>query len=133
MANDLAKAEFWRAFILERSEYPAPVRLEAQFEDAVFSDFCPCGCNSFSVSRPASSTAPSLVSPSDRTERFVFEADFPILAGGSLEILLFAGADGRLCYVEIDCNANSDPVPDEIEVGSACRTQAPGSPLLSDG
>jgi hypothetical protein len=132
MANDLARAEFWRAFILERSGYPAPVRLEAQFDDAVFSDFCPCGCNSFSVSRPADSTAPSLVSPSDRTERFVFEADFPFLAGGSLEILLFAGADGRLCYVEIDYNANSEPVPDEIEVGSPYRTHTPGSPLLGD-
>ena len=34
----------------------------------------------------------------------------------TLEIILFAGEDGRLAYIEIDCCVNSYPVPDIIEV-----------------
>lgn len=32
----------------------------------------------------------------------------------TLEILLFADADGNLSYVEIDCCGNSYPVPDKF-------------------
>ena len=33
----------------------------------------------------------------------------------TLEIILFANSDGDLDYVEVDCCANSYPVPDMIE------------------
>src|SRR2546423_13621489 len=49
MANGPARAEFWKEFVANRCEYPAPDRLRAQLADAEFYDFCECGCNSFAV------------------------------------------------------------------------------------
>ena len=115
MANGPERADFWRRFIGERCHYPAPERLRAQLTVAEFSDFCPCGCNSFAVNIPQSAEVEPLAVPSGRGG-MVFEADFNLPAGQTLEILLFVGEDGNLAYVEIDCLANTSPVPDEITV-----------------
>jgi hypothetical protein len=46
----------------------------------------------------------------------MFEADFKLLDGRSLEILLFADGHGYLSYVEIDYCGNSFPVPEIVEI-----------------
>ncbi len=58
----------------------------------------------------------------------VVRASFLVISQGEKGFL-----DVQVSVQEIDCNANSEPVPDEIKVGSPCRTQICGSPLLSDG
>jgi hypothetical protein len=86
MANGPERARFWRTFIAERCEYPAPIRLNAQLAVAEFFDFCGCGCNSFGVRVPASAEVSPLAEPNGNFG-MIFEADF-LLAGKSLEIAL---------------------------------------------
>ena len=115
MVNDLARATFWKTFILQRCGFPNPESQVAQFENAEFSDFCTCGCNSFAVHIKTDKN----IAPFASVGRYglIFEANFNLLdEGKTLEILLFAGSSGYLEYVEIDCCANSFPVPEEIQV-----------------
>ena len=114
MANDLARAEFWQSFVSSRCNYPSPNRLRAQLAKAEFSDFCECGCNSFAVN--ASQGAAPLVTPDGGVRRrAIFTADFKLADERTLEIILFANGAGNLDYIEVDCCANSYPVPDLIE------------------
>lgn len=128
MANDPARAEFWKAFIANQCEYPASHRLSAQLEGAKFYDFCDCGCNSFAV-KP-NKDAPPLTQPHDGPgHRAVYTAYFKITDDRTLEIILFANTDGDLDYIEVDCCANSHPVPELIEVGKPMHTWASDSLL----
>ena len=130
MKNGPTKAEFWRAFIMEHCQYPATGRLRAQFEAARFDDFCDCGCNSFAVVPDEAAAPLPLIAPGSHGG-LIFEADFTLDESRSLEVLLFADAQGLLNYVEIDCNANSEPVPETVEVGEPYRVHA-SAPLLAD-
>ena len=112
----LDRVEFWIDFICANSQFPAPERLRAQFSTASFSDFCNCGCNSFAVTVAGGVAVDPIASPGT-PDRMIFESAFQLLpTEKSLEILLFADAGGNLSYVEIDCNGNSEPVPDSIQV-----------------
>lgn len=114
MANDATRAEFWRQFIATRCEYPAPARLQAQLAVAEFFEFCACGCNSFAVRIPGSARVEPLAPP--YAHRYAaFEAFFHLPADKSLEVVIHLDADGYIDYVNVDCCANSEPVPDEIE------------------
>src|SRR5947209_5410816 len=116
MANGPARAEFWKEFVANRCEYPAPDRLRAQLADAEFYDFCECGCNSFAVK--ANEDAPPLVPPHGGPgHRSIYTADFKMPDDRTLEIILFADPNGNLDYIEVDCCANSYPIPDLVEVG----------------
>ncbi|MGS2724444.1 hypothetical protein ACVBEJ_11940 [Porticoccus sp. GXU_MW_L64] len=113
--NTPEKAKFWKNFILERCEYPAIDRLRKQFESAEFYDFCNCGCNSFAVSVDSKTN----IEPIAYTDSYgaVFEANFHLSESGkTLEIVLMANEAGNLAYVEIDCCANSYPVPESVDV-----------------
>ena len=112
MANGPARAEFWKEFVTSRCNYPAADRLRAQLAAAEFSDFCECGCNSFAVK--ASGGAPPLV-PSGGGYGAIYTADFKLPDARTLEIILFADDGGDLAYIEVDCCANSYPVPDVVE------------------
>lgn len=117
MANGPARAEFWKEFIATHCGYPAPDRLRAQLVDAQFSDFCECGCNSFAVK--VSSGVPPLASARKNVSTghgAIYTADFRLPDEQTLEIVLFANDAGNLVYVEVDCCANSYPVPDDVEV-----------------
>jgi hypothetical protein len=128
MENGEARAEFWRKFILENCQYPAPSRLRRQFEGARFFDFCDCGCNTFRVEPTSSATSPLASLTQDLPEgpgASIYEADFELIDGKTLEIIIFADQDGNLSEVEVDCCANSYPVPHEIEVtGPPFHTRA---------
>jgi hypothetical protein len=115
MANGLPRAEFWKGFVADRCEYPAADRLRAQLSEAEFSAFCDCGCNSFAV-KPTRG-APVLVAPDGEVgHRAIYTADFRLADERTLEIILFADGGGNLDYIEVDCCANSEPVPDTVEV-----------------
>jgi hypothetical protein len=114
MANGPARAEFWKEFVTTRCMYPSAERLREQLAEAEFSDFCDCGCNSFAVK--ASESAPPLTHRHDGPgHRSIYEAEFMMADERTLEIILFANPDGDLDYIEVDCCANSYPVPDMIE------------------
>lgn len=115
VTNDLSRAIFWQKFILQRCNFPKPEALAKQYENADLFDFCSCGCNSFGVRiRSGASIAPLA---SVASYGLIFEANFHLTGEQkTLEILLFAGGSGNLEYVEIDCCANSFPVPDAIQV-----------------
>ena len=112
MANDAARAAFWRDFILDRCGYPAPRRLAVQFDDCRFDGFCPCGCNSFAVRSPNDVPLVGKTKPGGA----IFGADFRMHDGRMLTITLFAGADGRLDMVDVFCNENSAPVPPIVNI-----------------
>jgi len=115
MANGPARAEFWKEFVANRCEYPAADRLRAQLADAEFYDFCECGCNSFAVK--ANKDAPPLVTPHGGPGHgAIYTADFKMPGDRTLEIILFADPNGNLDYIEVDCCANSYPIPDLVEV-----------------
>ncbi|MDJ0642759.1 MAG: hypothetical protein QNJ15_08070 [Erythrobacter sp.] len=116
MAYGQERAGEWQRFILGSCNFPAPERLRAQFEGAVFSDFCECGCNSFAVK--ANVDAPPLIQRDrERGRKAIFFAVFEIATGRTLDITLLASGDGDLKYVQIECSANSYPVPDDIPFG----------------
>jgi hypothetical protein len=112
VSNGPARAEFWRTFLLEKSSYPAPDRLRAQLAGAEFAEFCDCGCNSFAV-RARADTAPLV--PSGGRYRAIYTEDFKLKDGRTLEIILFADGTGNLVFIEVDCCANSYPVPQDID------------------
>jgi hypothetical protein len=116
MSNGPHKAAFWADFIPEHRGFPNPQRLRTHFERASFSDFCDCGCNSFKVHVPPEPALHPIAPPSNRGGA-IFESDFYLdEPGRTLEIILFADARGYLNYVEVDCCANSYPVPEIIRV-----------------
>jgi hypothetical protein len=116
MVNGPSRADFWKDFVTSWCNYPAADRLKAQLEGAQFFDFLQCGSNSFGVK--ASEGAPLLVPSGDGAgHRAIYTADFKLADERTLEIILFADSTGNLDYIEVDCCANSDPVPDVVEVG----------------
>jgi len=117
VANDLARAEFWKEFVASRCDYPNPDRLREQLFGADFADFCYCGCNSFAVK--VRTDVEPLSRPLERSSDghgAIYTADFKLTDERTLEIVLFADGAGNLDYIEVDCCANSYPVPDDIEV-----------------
>jgi hypothetical protein len=117
MPNTPQRAEFWKEFICSKCQFPNPEKLRAQFAVAQLSEFCDCGCNSFKAHVPADSGVAPIASGGKYGS--VFEAEFELAEKNkTLEVILFADEAGNLAYVEIDCCANSFPVPEIIEVGA---------------
>jgi len=117
MPNGPARAEFWKDFVIQRCDYPAPDRLRGQLAEAMFSDFCACGCNSFAV-EVLPGVAPLTEARENPSSGYgaIHTADFKMTDGRTLEVALFADDSGNLVYVEVDCCANSYPVPDDPDV-----------------
>jgi len=119
MQNDVSRAEYWMAFILNRCQFPNPIALAAQFANAEIVELCECGCNSFGLSMTAPESVPKL-SAEGPGNRLVFEADFrardELGESRSLQILLFADESGHLSYVEIDYCVNAFPMPDHLNL-----------------
>jgi hypothetical protein len=83
----------------------------------MFSDFCACGCNSFAV-KVLPGVAPLTEARENPSSGYgaIHTADFKMTDGRTLEVALFADDSGNLVYVEVDCCANSYPVPDDPDV-----------------
>lgn len=126
---DSQRLEFWINFIVQNSGFPVPERLAAQFAAASFSEFCNCGCNSFKVTISGGNKASPIAKPSDHSGAVFSSSFFLEPSGKSLELILFANEAGDLSYVEIDCNANSEPVPEFIQAHKSYHVH--GSPGLA--
>ena len=119
MSNGPHKAAFWAEFIPSRCHFPDPKLLRRHFQQASFTEFCDCGCNNFKVVIPPDAELPPLITPDETRRGHVafFESDFRFAdSDRTLEIILFADSRGYLDYVEVDCCANSYPIPDVIRV-----------------
>ena len=114
------RLEFWKTFLVNQSGFPFPERLAKQLSVASVTEFCDCGCNSFGTFVPPEASAPALCAPMAHAAS-IFQSYFRLHPSGkSLEIVIHADELGNLSYVNIDCNANSEPVPEQIQVtGSA--------------
>lgn len=112
MPNDAARAEFWKEFILARCHYPAPERLRAHLAVATPHNFCDCGCNSFETTVPMDAALP-LVGPGSG---MFFEADFRMDDDRQIEVLLFADEQGYLSGIDVQCQGNTDAVPDDLRL-----------------
>jgi hypothetical protein len=121
---DSERLKFWIEFIVHNSGFPLPDRLAAQFEAASFSKFCDCGCNSFEVTVVRANKTTPIAKPNDHSEAVFSSSFFLEPSGKSLELILFANETGDLSYVEIDCNANSEPVPKSIQVSKPYHVHA---------
>ena len=131
MGNGPERADYWREFVGNRCGYPAPRRLKAQLAAAEFFDFCQCGCNSFSVRLPQGTSIPALAT-AYKMQTAIFEADFVLPHDKHLEIILFADGAGNLSYIEVDCCANSFPVPDDLDSLEAPYATNPSKRVLPD-
>jgi hypothetical protein len=119
MSNGPHRAQFWVEFIPRHCQFADPHLLRSHFAQASLSDFCDCGCNSFStVILPEASLRPLIPPDESRSGHVAFFTSAFQLADSdrTLEIILFADARGYLDYVEIDCCSNAYPVPDVIRV-----------------
>lgn len=119
MENGPARAEFWKGFILDRCQYPSPDLLRDQLDHAEFTEFCECGCNSFSVRVDPVKVRPLLPpkpEPRSKGHAAIYEAEFKLADGKTLEIIIFANDHGHLVGVDVDCCGNSYPVPDNVAV-----------------
>lgn len=115
MQNTADRAKFWADFICNHCQFPSPEKLRQQFEHARLSEFCECGCNSFKVEVSPSAGALPIAQPGHYG--MVFEANFRLQnEDKTIEVLLFAGKQGNLEYVEVDCCGNAYPVPEKIQV-----------------
>ncbi|MFC3711061.1 hypothetical protein ACFOMD_00670 [Sphingoaurantiacus capsulatus] len=119
MENGPARAEFWKEFISTRCEYPAQSLLRDQLDHAELTEFCDCGCNSFRLRVDpvhAKPLLPPKADPKMGGHGAIYTADFHMPDDKALEIIIFADDRGHLYFVEIDCCANSYPIPEDIVV-----------------
>ncbi len=119
MENGPTRAEFWKEFISTKCRYPAQALLRDQLGHAEFTDFCACGCNSFGLRIDPAHVKPLLppkAEPRSEGHVAIYMADFRMPHEKTLEIVIFADDHGHLVYVEVDCCANSYPVPAEVVV-----------------
>ena len=101
--------------LLGAGGYPAPSRLEAQFNASNITRLCNCGCNSFDVEVQSSERLRPLALPK-RQGGMIFETDLSLDDGRQIELLVFCNKDGNLSGIDIDCNGNSEPVPTRLAV-----------------
>ena len=128
VTNDAARAEFWKEFILSSCLYPAPERLGQQLARAAFGNFCACGCNGFGTSFEETTGLPPLTAAGK--SGLFFEADFELEDGRQLEVMLFSDEEGNLAGVDVDCQGNTEPVPDDVRIaGAPVRVYASDSVL----
>jgi len=116
MANGPERAKFWINFIQRNCLFPFPEKLAAQLAVVKFTEFCECGCNSFKV-LIAQESAVAPVVALDHPRGAIFDCAFRLKdSEKTLELVLFADQHGNLDYVEIDCCANTFPVPEVVEI-----------------
>ena len=119
MEDGSSRIEFWKRFFVNKCLYPSPDLLRKQLAHAEFTVDCECGCNSYRIWVDPAFVLPLLPpepEPKSKGSAAVFMADFKLIDGNTLSVTLFADAQGHLVGVDVDCCANSFPVPDRVIV-----------------
>jgi hypothetical protein len=114
--NSLEKARRWTEFPAARKEIPSGELLLQHFNVGTISRICDCGCNSYDIQVPVDFGVERLLPPGKHSGcvgSMAFNlSDQP----GSIEIDVFADAEGYLAGVDVACNANSEPVPEKPQL-----------------
>jgi hypothetical protein len=111
-------ARRWTEFLASRTEIPGSQRLLDHFNAGTITRICDCGCNSYDIKVPHNPGLTPLLTPRGHGRGgCVLSMAFKFSnREGSLEIDLFADSDGYLEGVDVSCNANSEPVPDNPQL-----------------
>jgi hypothetical protein len=121
----------WAKLLLGVRGLPGPKRLAAQFDAAIITHICTCGCNSFDTEVRTTPDLLPIAIPGPGGG-VVFEADFTLEDGRSLELLLYCDGAGNLAELAVECEGNCDPVPDD-PVYDPVPTRISSSPsILAD-
>lgn len=121
MSADLGKAKFWTTFLIEHCECPFSETLRHHVAGAHFHDFCPCGCASFHIDVADRKVLQPLVQtdPAKTSGHFCFFTHQRELRDGRLLSLdAFCDEAGVLCGIDVDINANTEPVPPPDEAAA---------------
>ena len=111
--NSGETARRWTEFLASRKEIPRGERLLQHFNAGTITRICDCGCNSYDIKVPRDAEIAPLLPPRGRGG-CVFSMAFNLSnRPGSVELDVFVDAEGYLAGVDVSCNANSEPVPDE--------------------
>lgn len=87
------------------------------FNAGTITRICDCGCNSYDLKVPKGSGLKPLMPALQRGGGCVLSMAFHFAnRPGTLEFDVFVDADGYLGGVDVSCNANSEPVPNEPQV-----------------
>jgi hypothetical protein len=112
--NSIELARHWTEFLAARKEFPRSEALLEHFNAGTITRICDCGCNSYDLKvRKDSGLKPLLPAHQNGGGCALSMAFYFANRSGSLEFDVFVDADGYLGGVDVSCNANSEPVPEE--------------------
>ena len=118
MPEDSEKARFWADFLVEHADCPEALILRQHLDGATFHTFCPCGCCSFQIAVADRNTLPPLILPNPTLREghcAFFTVERTLSDGRNLGLDAFCDAEGILWGIDVDINANTEPVPDPVE------------------
>jgi hypothetical protein len=116
MKNSIDTAARWTKFIAERPEFICGNALISQFGAGKITRLCECGCNSFNIELTRNVNTTPMVSPTNGG-RAVFFIEFATAEPmGSLELIVFADAQGNWDGIDVHFNGNTEPMPDNFVV-----------------
>lgn len=118
MPDNIDKASFWADFLVEHANCPDALILRQHLEGATFHTFCPCGCCSFQITVADRNSLPPLRPPVPKQEgrhRAFFTTGRMLSDGRNLSIDAFCDDDGILWGIDVDINANTEPVPEPLQ------------------
>ena len=117
MMNSLLNAKGWVQLLAKRPEVPFGSKLEVHFAAGHVTRLCDCGCNSFDLDIPATTTLDPLCEASEHGGVF-FEAVFESNADSDVDCMFFADKRGYLAGIDVMYGeANHAPLPDDIRLG----------------
>ena len=114
--NNPEAARRWTSFLASRKEISRAERLLEHFNAGTITRVCNCGCNSYNLAVPTDSHLEPLLAPKGRGGCVLSIAFHMRDRPGSIELDVFADANGYLAGVDVACNANSEPVPANPEL-----------------
>jgi hypothetical protein len=110
--NDVATARHWTEFLAGRPEIVGHEHLLRHFLAGKITRLCDCGCSSYDLKVPGDSGLTPLL-PGDGRSGCAFSMAFHLLDhAGTVEFDVFLDAAGFLAGIDVACNANSAPLPD---------------------
>jgi hypothetical protein len=114
--NDADKAAQWTKFLAARGDVPASALLLEHFNAGTITRICYCGCNSYDLKVRKESGLRPLI-PASQRGGCVFSMQFNLSnRPGTVEIDVFVDPDGYLAGIDVACNANSEPVPENPQL-----------------
>jgi len=121
MANSDVIASAWIETLTSREKIPFTSKLREQFQAAVITRLCDCGCNSFCCSIEQLTNLQPLCSPGS-PGRF-FEAAFSATLPESIDVVFFADKEGFLAGIDIHYGlSNSGSMPEQVALDTVLYT-----------